>query len=112
MNMGGLGTAKSTSTAEFEKRLECFEKNKNDVDKVNAAAEGKGPDALRLALNPLSVLTPEEITEHYHGLHIEPDHGKSGFGRRLEDQVEFRRLSHAAETVDHHISGRMYPVKD
>ncbi len=105
----GLKTHKSTSTEEFDKRMECFAKTKKEVEEVNAEAEGKGPDALRLAINPLADMMPEETP-----LGLIADEADVQKGRRLASGGEdsYRMLAHKAVTVDHHFDGRMVPVKD
>lgn len=53
--------SQSVSTNEFEKRMDCFNKNSDTVEEVNAAAEGKDEYALRLELNQFADLMPEEL---------------------------------------------------
>lgn len=105
-----MKTRKSTSTEEFDKRMECYTKNKKVVEEVNAEAEGKGPDALRLAINPLSDSMPEETPLGLIADEAEVQKGK----RRLAsgDEDSYRMLAHKAVTVDHHIDGHLIPVKD
>ncbi len=77
---------------------------------MNAEAEGKGPDALRLAINPLADMMPEETP-----LGLIPDEADVQKGRRRlvsGDEDSYRMLSHKAVTVDHHFDGHMVPVKD
>ena len=89
--------------------MERFTKNKEIIDEVNAEAEGKDEYALRLAINPLIDMMPEELP-----FGLTPDQNDIREGRRqLDDEdIPYRLLAHKAVTVDHHIDGHLVPVKN
>lgn len=76
---------------------------------MNAAAEGKDEDALRLELNRFADLMPEEYPT---GHNYSGDDDRQGQRRLVDEEFSPRLLSHKAVTVDHHILGHTVPVKD
>jgi len=108
-NYGSQYNKRYVDAADYEHRMNIYNKNIAEIDRVNGLA--KGPDDLRLGQNMFTDMTSEEFS-NWTGLRIDANADTHGFGRRKHGSGGGRRLGHAATTVDHVKDGFMHPVKN
>ena len=104
--IGKLGK-NPVNTKDYEKKVGIFWENKIYVDEVNAAATGKGPDALTLEMNAFADYTEEEMEKHM-GLMPEFETENSTFESSLGAGLSSRHVG----TFDHVRDGHMTKVKN
>jgi KDEL-tailed cysteine endopeptidase len=108
-NYGSQFNKHYTDAADYETRMGIFNKNVEEIDRVNSKAVGV--DDLRLGVNMFTDMTSDEFS-NWTGLRIDPNANTQGFGKRKHGLGDGRRLGHAATTVDHVKDGFMHPVKN
>lgn len=108
-NFGSQFNKQYVDAADYQNRLDIYNKNIAEIDSVNAKA--RGPDDLRLGQNMFTDMTSEEFSK-WTGLRIDASADTNGFGKRKHGHGGGRMLGHSATAVDHVKDGFMHPVKN